>query len=99
MRSTRRELVDEFARSSTWAVSADERRITFTRDDPAQVVIWTVSDAELGRLRYAAGLGAKSASETSSAGFDFLCIYIEEAIGPFDGTRGTMHGEDLTVVE
>lgn len=100
MSVVRSELAESLAESTGWDVTSDPRRFTFINDDPPQVVVWTVSDAELGQLRYNAGATAKSAGGHRSAGMDMLCMHVHEAIGPFEGTRGEIRGTDLgTIVE
>ncbi|MFE1084921.1 hypothetical protein [Brevibacterium sediminis] len=48
MRIDRTELANALAEATGWSVTADSHRVTFTNDDPPQVVIWTVTDSELG---------------------------------------------------
>ena len=92
MTVVRRELAESLAEATGWTVTADSHRVTFTSDDPPQVVIWTVTDADLGRLRYnenlrASGYGGRQTAE------------LGEALGPFEGPRGYMQGADLTIRE
>lgn len=96
----RSELAESLAESTGWDVTADSRRFTFVNDDPPQVIVWPVSDAELGQLRFGANSTAKSYGGRRSAGIDVLCMPVYEAIAPFEGTRGEIHGTDLgTIIE
>lgn len=100
MSQNRTYLAEVFSESTGWTVTADARRFTFVNDDPPQVIVWTVSDAELGQLRFAANSAAKSYGGRRSAGIDVLCMPVCEAIAPFEGTRGEIHGTDLgTIIE
>lgn len=96
----RSELAEALTESTGWEVSADSRRFTFVNDDPQQVVVWTVSDAELGQLHYGANSGAKSYGGRRSASISVLRMRVDEAICPFEGARGEIRGTDLgTIVE
>ncbi|AOP52158.1 MAG: hypothetical protein ACTH1I_06195 [Brevibacterium aurantiacum] len=95
----RTELADSLAEATGWSVTADAHRVTFTNDDPPQVVIWTVTDAEIGELRYSQNLMAKSAGARQTADLGVLGLPLCEALGPFEGSRGYMHGTDLTISE
>lgn len=55
--------------------------------------------AELASLLYAANLQSKGAGGRRSADPAILCMTVLEALGPFDGFRGEMHGTDLFIVE
>ncbi|WP_210604332.1 hypothetical protein [Brevibacterium oceani] len=98
----RAELANTLAEATGWSVSADTKRFTFVNDDPPQVVIWTVTDAEIGQLRYNENLRAKGygGSQTNDPGV--LSLPLDEALGPFGlfgGSRGFMDGTDLTIRE
>lgn len=95
----RTELAESLAEVTGWSVTADARRVTFTSDDPPQVVIWTVTDADLGRLRYNENLRASGYGGRQTAELGALGLPLGEALGPFEGTRGYMHGADLTIRE
>lgn len=95
----RAELANALAEATGWSVSADPHRVTFTNDDPPQVVIWTVTDGELAQLRYGANVGAKSYGGRRSADLGVLCLPVMEAIVPFEGSRGVMRGTDLRIIE
>lgn len=100
MTVARSELAEEFAESTGWKVTADARRFTFVNDDPPQVIVWNVSDADLGQLRYNAGATAKDSGGRRSAGMSMVCAQIDEAILPFEGTRGEIRGTALgTIIE
>lgn len=95
----RTELADILAEATGWSVSADPHRLTFTHDDPPQVVIWTVTDTELGQLQYNENLRAKKFGGSQTAELGVLAFPIFGALGPFEGSRGYMNGADLTVRE
>lgn len=95
----RTELAKSLAEATGWSVTADARRVTFTNDDPPQVVIWTVTDAEIGELRYNQNLMAKSAGTRQTADIAVLGMPVLEALGPFEGSRGYMHGTELIIRE
>ncbi|SMX93443.1 MULTISPECIES: hypothetical protein [unclassified Brevibacterium] len=95
----RTELAEALAEATGWSVMADARRVTFTNDDPPQVVIWTVTDAEIGELRYSQNRMAKSAGARQTADLGALWLPVYEALGPFEGSRGYMHGTELIIRE
>lgn len=95
----RAELADALAEATGWSVTADARRVTFTNDDPPQVVIWTVTDVEIGELRYNENLRAKGYGGRKTADLGALWLPLMEALGPFDGSRGYMDGTDLRIIE
>lgn len=95
----RTELAEVLAEATGWSVTADARRVTFTNDDPPQVVIWTVTDSEIGELRYSQNLMAKSAGGRQTADLGALWLPVDEALGPYEGTRGYMHGTELIIRE
>ena len=95
----RTELAESLAEATGWSVTADSHRVTFTNDDPPQVVIWTVTDADLGRLRYNENLRASGYGGRQTAELGVLGLPLGEALGPFEGARGYMHGTDLTIRE
>ena len=95
----RTELAKSLAEATGWSVTADARRLTFTNDDPPQVVIWTVTDADIGRLRYGQNLMVKAAGGSQTADLGALGLPVDEALGPFEGSRGYMHGAELTIRE
>ena len=64
----RTELADALAEATGWSVTTDPHRVTFTNDEPPQVVIWTVTDSEIGQLMYnenrrAQGYGGKRTAD------------------------------------
>lgn len=93
----RAELATALAEATGWSVTADSHRVTFTNDDPPQVVIWTVTDSEIGELRYNENRRAKGYGGRQSAEFGVLWLPLMEALGPFEGSRGYMDGTDLTI--
>ncbi|MCI4012668.1 hypothetical protein [Brevibacterium sp. ZH18] len=95
----RTELADALAEATGWSVTADARRVTFTNDDPPQVVIWTVTDAEIGLLRYNENLRAAGYGGRQTADLGALWLPLGEALGPFEGSRGYMHGTELIIRE
>ncbi|MCS4595110.1 hypothetical protein KTJ89_19120 [Brevibacterium sediminis] len=95
----RAELANALAEATGWSVSADPHRVTFVNDDPPQVVIWTVTDAEIGELRYNENRRAKGYGDKQSAELGVLWLPLTEALGPFEGPRGYMDGTDLTIRE
>lgn len=99
MTQNRTYLAEVFSESTGWSVTADARRFTFINDDPPQVVVWTVTDAQLGSLIYAANMQSKHAGGTQSDDPAILWLVVAEAIGPFEGSRGQMQGTDMTIVE
>ena len=46
----RADLASALADATGLSVSADTHRVTFINDDPPQVVIWTVTDSEIGQM-------------------------------------------------
>ena len=95
----RTELADALAEATGWSVTADAHRVTFTNDDPPQVVIWTVTDAEIGWLRYNENLRAAGYGGRQTADLSALWLPLGEALGPFEGSRGYMHGTELIIRE
>ena len=98
----RTELAEILAEATGWSVSADPHRLTFTNDDPPQVVTWTVTDAEIGQLRYNENLRAKGYGGGHTNELAVLSLPLGEALGPFEifgGSRGYMNGTDLTIRE
>jgi hypothetical protein len=95
----RTELAEALAEATGWSVTADSRRLTFTNDDPPQVVIWTVTDAEIGQMRYNQNLTSRESGGRQSAELGALGLPLGEALGPFQGSRGYMDGADLTIRE
>jgi len=95
----RAELANALAEATGWSVSADPHRVTFTNDDPPQVVIWTVTDAEISQMRYNQNLTSWEAGGRQSAELGVLWFPLTEALGPFEGPRGHMDGTDLTIRE
>lgn len=95
----RTELAEALAEATGWSVTADARRVTFTNDDPPQVVIWTVTDAEIGWLRYNENLRAAGYGGRKTADLGALWLPLAEALGPFEGSRGYMQGTDVTIRE
>ncbi|MBM6590637.1 hypothetical protein [Brevibacterium sp. RIT 803] len=95
----RTELAESLAEATGWSVTADSHRVTFTNDDPPQVVIWTVTDADLGRIRYYENLRAAGYGGRKTADLGALWLPLAEALGPFEGSRGYMQGADLTIRE
>lgn len=95
----RTELAEALAEATGWSVTADARRLTFTNDDPPQVVIWTVTDADIGLLRYNENLRAAGYGGRQTADLGALTQPVHEALGPYEGSRGYMHGADLTICE
>lgn len=95
----RTELAETLAEATGWSVTADARRLTFTNDDPPQVVIWTVTDAEIGQLRYNENLRAAGYGGCQSADLGMLWLPVDEALAPYEGTRGYMYGTDVTIRE
>ncbi len=95
----RTELANALAEATGWSVSADPHRVTFTNDDPPQVVIWTVTDAEIGQMRYNQNLTSREAGGRQSAELGTLGLPLDEALGPFEGSRGYMDGTDLTIIQ
>ena len=96
----RAELADALAEATGWSVTADPRRLTLTNDDPPQVVIWTVTDAEIGQLRCKENLCAKGYGGRQTAELGVLAIPLNAALGPseiFGGARGHMEGTVLTI--
>ena len=96
----RTELADALAEATGWSVTTDPHRVTFTNDEPPQVVIWTVTDSEIGQLMYnenrrAQGYGGKRTADLGALWLPPLM----EALDPFDGSRGYMDGTDVTVYE
>ena len=98
-KQTRDFLAASLTASTGWDVTADSRRFTFVNDDPPQVVVWTVTDAELGHLSYIATAGARSYGGRASAGSEMICPQVAEAIEPFEGARGAIVGTDLCIRE
>ncbi|MGC2941034.1 MULTISPECIES: hypothetical protein [unclassified Brevibacterium] len=99
MNIDRAELANTLAEATGWSVSADPHRITFVNDDPPQVVIWTVTDAEIGQLRYNENLRARAFGGRQTAELSVLSVPLNEALGPFAGSRGLMNGTNLTIHE
>ncbi|MCU4298425.1 hypothetical protein D3I60_15325 [Brevibacterium permense] len=95
----RAELANALAEATGWSVTADPHRVTFTNDDPPQVVIWSVTDAEIGQLRYSQNLTSREAGGRQSAELGTLGLPLDGALGPFEGSRGYMDGTDLTIRE
>ncbi|WP_231445087.1 hypothetical protein [Brevibacterium zhoupengii] len=95
----RMELAKSLAEATGWSVTADAHRVTFTNDDPPQVVVWTVTDAEIGELRYNENLRAARYEGSKTAEPGVLGLPLGEALGPFEGSRGYMHGTDLSIRE
>lgn len=95
----RAELAEVLAEATGWSVTADAHRLTFTNDDPPQVVIWTVTDADIGKLRYNENLRAAGYGGRQTADLGALWLPLDEALGPFEGSRGYIHGTDLTIRE
>ena len=98
----RAELADTLAEATGWSVTAEPRRLTFANDDPPQVVIWTVTDAEIGQLHCNQNLRAKGYRGRQTAELGVLALPLNEALGPFEifgGARGYMEGTDLTIRE
>ncbi|GAA1854541.1 hypothetical protein GCM10009813_14910 [Brevibacterium marinum] len=75
MKMVRSELAESLAQSTGWDVTTDARRFTFVNDDPPQAIVWTVSDAELGHLRFVANSAAKSYGGRRSAGRDRCAVH------------------------
>lgn len=98
----RTELAEVLSDSTGWEVIVDARRFTFATDDPPQTIIWTVSDSELGQLRFDANSAAKGfgGRRSAHASIASLGMLVQEAIASFDGARGEIHGTDLgTIIE
>jgi hypothetical protein len=98
----RTELANALAEVTGWSVTADPHRVTFVNDDPPQVVIWTVTDDELGQMRYNENLRAKHYGGRKTSEFGALWLPLMEALGPFElseGSRGYIKGMDMTVRE
>ena len=94
----RADLASALAEATGWSVSADTHRVTFINDDPPQVVIWTVTDSEIGQMlneNRRAGYGGKRTADLGALWLPPLM----EALDPFDGSRGYMDGTDVTVYE
>lgn len=58
--------------------------------DPPQVVIWTVTDAEIGLLRYNENLRAAGYGGRQTADLGALWLPLGEALGPFEGSISSM---------
>ncbi|SDR73665.1 hypothetical protein SAMN04489752_0101 [Brevibacterium siliguriense] len=95
----RAELANALAEATGWSVTADPHRVTFTNDDPPQVVIWTVTDSDIGQLMYNENRRAQGHGGKRTADPGALWLLLTEALGPFDGSRGYMDGTDVTVHE
>ena len=95
----RAELATALAEATGWSVTADSHRVTFTNDDPPQVVIWTVTDSEIGQMRYNQNLTSREAGGRQSAELGTLGPLLDEALGPFEGSRGVIRGTDLRIIE
>lgn len=95
----RAELANALAETTGWSVTADPHRVTFTNDDPSQVVIWTVTDSEIGQMRYNQNLPSREAGGRQSADLSALGLPLDEALGPFEGSRGVIRGTDLRIIE
>ena len=99
MNIDRAELANAIAEATGWSVSADTHRVTFINDDPPQVVIWTVTDSEIGQMRYNQNLTSREAGGRQSAELGTLGPLLDEALGPFEGTRRVIRGTDLRIIE
>ena len=95
----RADLASALAEATGWSVSADTHRVTFINDDPPQVVIWTVTDSEIGQLMYNENRRAQGYGGKRTADLGALWLPLMEALDPFDGSRGYMDGTDVTVYE
>lgn len=61
------------------------------------MVIWTVTNAELGRLRWNENAQEKGYGGRQAAEMGALILPIPEALGPLGRSRGYMNGADLTI--
>ncbi|WP_432790723.1 hypothetical protein QYM46_02535 [Brevibacterium sp. K11IcPPYGO002] len=95
----RAELANALAEATGWSVTADPHRVTFTNDDPTQVVIRTVTDSEIGELRYNENRRAQGYGGKRTADLGALWLPLLEALGPFEGSRGMIRGTDLRIIE
>ncbi|WP_166969486.1 hypothetical protein [Brevibacterium atlanticum] len=98
----RAELAKALAEATGWSVTADPRRFTFVNDDPPQVVIWTVTDAEISEIHYSQNVRAKGFGGSQTNDPAIVGVPLDEALGPFElfgGSRGYMDGTDLTIRE
>ena len=95
----RADLANALAEATGWSVTADPHRVTFINDDPPQVVIWTVTDSEIGQMRYNQNLTSREAGGRQSAELGTLGPLLDEALGPFEGSRGVIRGTDLRIFE
>lgn len=95
----RAELANALAEATGWSVTADSHRVTFTNDDPPQVVIWTVTDSEIGQLMYNENRRAQGYGGKRTADLGALWLPLMEALGPFEGSRGVIRGTDLRIIE
>ena len=96
----RAELANALAEATGWSVTADPHRVTFMNDDPPQVVIWTVTDSEINRLRYNENRRAQGYGGKRTADLGALWLPLMEALDPFGGgSRGYMDGTDVTIRE
>lgn len=92
-------LAEALTESTSWSVTADARRFTFVNDDPPQVVVWTVTDAQLGSMLYGTNKRSKAVGAKQSVDPSVLWLTLHEALGPFEGSRGEIHGTDMTIIE
>ena len=95
----RAELANALAEATGWSVTADPHRVTFMNDDPPQVVIWTVTDSEINRLRYNENRRAQGYGSKRTADLGALWLPLMEALDPFEGSRGYMDGTDVIIRE
>ncbi|AMT92846.1 hypothetical protein A2T55_02760 [Brevibacterium linens] len=95
----RADLASALAEATGWSVTTDPHRVTFTNDEPPQVVIWTVTDSEIGQLMYNENRRAKGYGGRKTADLGALWLLLMEALDPFDGSRGYMDGTDAIAYE
>ena len=81
----RTELADALAEATGWSVTTDPHRVTFTNDEPPQVVIWTVTDSEIGQLRYNQNLTSWEAGGRQSAELGTLAPPTRRSFRPIRG--------------
>lgn len=82
MNIDRAELANAIAETTGWSVTADPHRVTFMNDVPPQVVIWTVTDAEIGQLRYNENLRAQGYGGEEDCRFRCLVAAPLGSVGP-----------------
>jgi hypothetical protein len=94
----RKKVAEDLAEATRYSVTADPKRVTFINDDPPQVIIWTVTDEELGELLYKENTRAKHFGGRKTDDFGALWLPLHELLNPFEGSRGYIYGTDLMTI-